>query len=223
MTSTHSPSTLCRCAAWSANRSDGARQQVRDRARSARNRRGRCLHHSPPRRLVATSIRAVEATRDAASATDYFRLAKWSNSAGTLKPQEEEVSTTASRISEINLVILAVADPGPLDRVLRRQARLREAHRRPFGGDYRWVEVYPRRAHHRASRWPPAPGGRRVEAARDGDQPDAQTTSTPPTRAAVSWRRRRRRGVADGRPVPPMFWFRDPDGHSLMVVQAPAA
>ena len=26
-----------------------------------------------------------------------------------------------------------------------------------------------------------------------------------------------------GDPVPPMFWFRDPDGNTLMVVQAPDA
>jgi catechol 2,3-dioxygenase-like lactoylglutathione lyase family enzyme len=56
----------------------------------------------------------------------------------------------------------------------------------PFGGGYRWVEVYPPQGTTGIALAPPRPGS---EVSRMGG------------------------------PVPPMFWLRDPTGHSLMVVE----
>jgi catechol 2,3-dioxygenase-like lactoylglutathione lyase family enzyme len=160
----------------------------------------------------------VDATRDAASATDYFRLVKRSNSAGTLKPEEEQVSTTQSRISEINLVILAVSD---VDRAIEFYTDKLGFEKRvdvPFGGEYRWVEVAPAGAPTGIALAPPRPGDS-VEPRETGIS--LRTDDIDATHAHL-----RSAGVdvdaevsRMGGPVPPMFWFRDADGYSLMVVE----
>ena len=89
----------------------------------------------------------------------------------------------------------------------------------PVGGRYRWVEVYlPEGSTGIALAPPPAP---------DDDITPVQTgivvttDDIDATHAAFT-----ARGVdvdaevsRMGDPVPPMFWFRDPTGHSLMVVE----
>ena len=87
----------------------------------------------------------------------------------------------------------------------------------PFGGGYRWVEVYP----------PGGTTGIALAPPPDGTITPVQTgivlttDDIDSTHAAM-----KALGVdvdADvarmGDPVPPMFWFRDPTGHTLMVVE----
>jgi catechol 2,3-dioxygenase-like lactoylglutathione lyase family enzyme len=88
----------------------------------------------------------------------------------------------------------------------------------PFGGDYRWVEVYP----------PAGTTGIALAPPRPGDPTAVQTGITLGTDDIdASHAELRARGVdvdtevsRMGDPVPPMFWFRDPDGNTLLVVES---
>jgi catechol 2,3-dioxygenase-like lactoylglutathione lyase family enzyme len=88
----------------------------------------------------------------------------------------------------------------------------------PFGGGYRWVEVYPPDGTAGIALAPPRPGTA-VEPAETGIT--LTTSDVDATHEAL-----KSRGVdvdaevsRMGDPVPPMFWLRDPSGHSLMVVE----
>jgi catechol 2,3-dioxygenase-like lactoylglutathione lyase family enzyme len=88
----------------------------------------------------------------------------------------------------------------------------------PFGGDYRWVEVYPPDGTAGIALAPPRPGTA-VTPAETGIT--LTTSDIDATHQAL-----KSRGVdvdaevsRMGDPVPPMFWLRDPTGHSLMVVE----
>jgi catechol 2,3-dioxygenase-like lactoylglutathione lyase family enzyme len=87
----------------------------------------------------------------------------------------------------------------------------------PFGGDYRWVEVYPPEGTTGIALAPPPPG----EEATPTQTGIALTTDD----IDVAHAEMKSRGVdvdaevsRMGDPVPPMFWFRDPTGQTLMVV-----
>jgi catechol 2,3-dioxygenase-like lactoylglutathione lyase family enzyme len=90
----------------------------------------------------------------------------------------------------------------------------------PFGGGYRWIEVYPPEGSAGIALAPPRPGSEvtPVEtgitlASADVDATHAELkTRGIDVDAEVS---------RMGDPVPPMFWLRDPSGHSLMVVEQP--
>ena len=90
----------------------------------------------------------------------------------------------------------------------------------PFGGGYRWIEVYPPDGTAGIALAPPPPGTE-LKAMETGIT--LTTSDIDATHAAL-----KSRGVdvdaevaRMGDPVPPMFWFRDPSGHVLMVVQQP--
>jgi catechol 2,3-dioxygenase-like lactoylglutathione lyase family enzyme len=87
----------------------------------------------------------------------------------------------------------------------------------PFGDDYRWVEVYPPDGETGIALAPPRP-----------EDPTAVQTgislATDDIQATHSHMRSAGVDVDDevsrmGGPVPPLFWFRDPDGNTLMVVE----
>jgi catechol 2,3-dioxygenase-like lactoylglutathione lyase family enzyme len=87
----------------------------------------------------------------------------------------------------------------------------------PFGNGYRWVEVAPADAVTTIAIVPPPPGKPtgNVETGIglytddiDADHADLQALGVD-VDAEVS---------RMGDPVPPLFWFRDPDGNTLMVV-----
>jgi catechol 2,3-dioxygenase-like lactoylglutathione lyase family enzyme len=88
----------------------------------------------------------------------------------------------------------------------------------PFGDNYRWVEVYP----------PSGTTGIALAPPRPGDPTAVQTGITLDTDDIdASHAELRSRGVdvdtevsRMGDPVPPMFWFRDPDGNTLLVVES---
>lgn len=87
-----------------------------------------------------------------------------------------------------------------------------------FGGDYRWVEVYLPGSDTGIALAPPPPG-KGAEATETGitlttadiDATHAEFSALGADVDAEIMRM--------GDPVPPMFWFRDPSGHSLIVVE----
>jgi predicted enzyme related to lactoylglutathione lyase len=90
-----------------------------------------------------------------------------------------------------------------------------------MGSGYRWVEVYPPEGSTGIALAPPPPGSGEIVPTQTGitlntqdiDAAHAQFTSLAVDVDAEVSRM--------GDPVPPMFWFRDPTGHSLMVVEQP--
>jgi len=90
----------------------------------------------------------------------------------------------------------------------------------PFGGGYRWIEVYPPEGTTGIALAPPPPESGRVQPANTGIT--LTTNDIDATHAAM-----KELGVdvdaqvsRMGEPVPPMFWFRDPTGHTLLVVES---
>jgi catechol 2,3-dioxygenase-like lactoylglutathione lyase family enzyme len=127
------------------------------------------------------------------------------------------MTTTASRISQINLVMIPSPDQ---DRSIDFYVDKLGFEKRtdiPFGGSYRWVEVYP----------PSGTTGIALAPPRENDPVGIQTgISLTTDDIAATHAELKSTGVdvdADvsrmGDPVPPMFWFRDPDGNTLLVVQ----
>lgn len=127
------------------------------------------------------------------------------------------MSTTATGIEAISLVIVPTEDQ---DRSIEfyEQIGFQKRTDTPFGGGMRWVEVYPPSGTTGIALAPPRPG-QPVQAKEIGIS--LATSDVDATHAQL-----RSLGVdvdeeilRMGDPVPPMFWFRDPEGHSLMVVE----
>lgn len=126
-------------------------------------------------------------------------------------------NASATGISAISLVVVNVADQ---DRSIEFYERLGFEKRTdiPFGNGYRWVEVYPPSGTTGLAVVPPRPGSDVVggETGIVLTADDIDTTHRELLALGVD---------ADaevgrmGDPVPPMFWFRDPDGNSLLIVQ----
>ncbi len=126
------------------------------------------------------------------------------------------MSTTASRIGEINLVMIPSPDQ---DRSVEFYEGLGFEKRTDvaFGDRYRWVEVYP----------PGGTTGIALAPPRDGDPIGIQTGISLTTDDIDGTHAHLRSAGVDvdaevsrmGEPVPPMFWFRDPDGNTLLIVE----
>jgi catechol 2,3-dioxygenase-like lactoylglutathione lyase family enzyme len=126
------------------------------------------------------------------------------------------MTKTQTRIEAIGLVIIPATDQ---DRSIEFYVESLGFEKRtdlPFGGSYRWVEVYPPSGTTGIALAPPRPG-----------DPTAVQTGITLTTADIdaTHAELRLRGVdvdaevsRMGDPVPPMFWFRDPDGNSLLIV-----
>ena len=126
------------------------------------------------------------------------------------------MSTTATRIGTISLVCLPTAD---VDRSIEFYESLGFEKRTDvaFGGQYRWVEVYPPGGTTGIALAPPRP--------QDPTSMETGITLTTDDIDATHAELRSLKVDVDaevsrmGDPVPPMFWFRDPDGNSLMIVE----
>src|SRR3954464_11628350 len=129
------------------------------------------------------------------------------------------MTTTTSRISTINLVMVPSTDQ---DRAIEFYVDTLGFEKRtdiPFGGDYRWVEVYP----------PSGPTGIALAPPREGDPTGVQTGISLASDDVDATHAQLKSAGVDvdaevsrmGDPVPPMFWFRDPDGNTLLVVEQP--
>jgi catechol 2,3-dioxygenase-like lactoylglutathione lyase family enzyme len=136
---------------------------------------------------------------------------------------------TSSRISQVQLVVIPVSDQ-------ERSVAFYEAlgfERRndiPWGDGYRWVEVYPPDSRTGLALVPPGPGettGVRTGIILNTDDIDAAHLELQSLGVDVDGEIARVGAPAQIRigpvetagPVPPMFYFRDPDGNSLLIVQ----
>ncbi len=126
-------------------------------------------------------------------------------------------STTATGLRQICLICVSTPDQ---DGTIAFYERLGFEKRTDvaFGDKYRWVEVYPPEGSTGIALAPPRPG-EDVEPAQTGitlttDDIDATHAEFKAREVDVDAEVSRMGG-----PVPPMFWFRDPSGHTLMVVE----
>jgi catechol 2,3-dioxygenase-like lactoylglutathione lyase family enzyme len=137
---------------------------------------------------------------------------------GVTQPQEAVVSTTTSTINKVGVVVIPVSDQ---DRALAFYVDTLGFEKRadvPFGNGYRWVEVAPAGGDARIAIVPP-PEGKPT-----GNMETGIGLETPDIDAVLAALKARGADVDDevsrmGDPVPPLFWFRDPDGNTLMVVE----
>jgi catechol 2,3-dioxygenase-like lactoylglutathione lyase family enzyme len=128
------------------------------------------------------------------------------------------MSTTATGIRQISLVCIATPEQ---DRAVEFYESIGFEKRTdtPFGGGYRWIEVYPPEGTTGIALAPPPPDQEKVEPQFTGitlttDDIDTTYAAMKAAGADVDAEVSRM-----GDPIPPMFWFRDPAGHSLMVVE----
>ncbi len=130
------------------------------------------------------------------------------------------MSTTSTRVRTIGLVIIPVADQ---DGAIAFYESIGFEKRTdvPFGGGYRWVEVYAPEGNTGIALAPPPPGtdagNRETGIALNCDDIEAVHSDMKSKGVDVDAEVSRM-----GDPVPPMFWLRDPEGNSLMVVEARA-
>jgi catechol 2,3-dioxygenase-like lactoylglutathione lyase family enzyme len=129
------------------------------------------------------------------------------------------MSTTKTGIAKIGTVVIPVSDQ---DRAIEFYVEKLGFEKRgdvPFGEGYRWVEVAPAGADTTIAIVPPPPGkptgnvetgiGLNTDDI-DGLHADLKARGVD-VDAEVS---------RMGDPVPPLFWLRDPDGNTLMVVES---
>jgi len=127
------------------------------------------------------------------------------------------MSTTATQLKSISLVCLPTVDQdGAIE--FYESIGFEKRTDTPFGGGYRWVEVYPPEGTTGIALAPPPPGTQ-LEPVNTGitlttDDIDATHREMKARDVDVDAEVSRM-----GDPVPPMFWFRDPSGHTLMVVE----
>jgi catechol 2,3-dioxygenase-like lactoylglutathione lyase family enzyme len=128
------------------------------------------------------------------------------------------MSTATGQVSTISLVIIPSTDQDKAIEFYVGSLGFEKRTDVPFGNDYRWVEVYPPQGNTGIALAPPRP-----------QDPTAVQTGITLTTDDIdaTYANFKSRGVdvddevsRMGDPVPPMFWFRDPDGNTLMVVQS---
>jgi catechol 2,3-dioxygenase-like lactoylglutathione lyase family enzyme len=128
------------------------------------------------------------------------------------------MTSTTTKIRGINLVCVPTVEQ---DRAIEFYDGLGFEKRTDiaFGGNYRWVEVYPPEGTTGIALAPPPPEQGEVTPTHTGIT--LTTDDIDATHAAL-----KAQGVdvdeqvsRMGEPVPPLFWFRDPTGHTLMVVE----
>ena len=138
---------------------------------------------------------------------------------------------TKSQITRLQLVMVPASDRSwslAFYEALGFETRLDA----PWADGHRWIEVYPPGSAAGLVLVPPAPGvvgGAHLGVilnTRDIDAAHAELTALgvdvdPEIARQGSPTRIRLGDVEQAGPVPPMFWFRDPDGTALLVVEAP--
>jgi catechol 2,3-dioxygenase-like lactoylglutathione lyase family enzyme len=129
-----------------------------------------------------------------------------------------DMSTTANRLKSMCLVCVPTPDQ---DRAVTFYESLGFEKRTdtPFGGGYRWIEVYLAGDTTGIALAPPPPGAGEVTPTVTGitlNTDDIEATHAEMKAQGVEVDPEVSRM---GDPIPPMFWFRDPTGHTLMVVE----
>jgi catechol 2,3-dioxygenase-like lactoylglutathione lyase family enzyme len=123
-----------------------------------------------------------------------------------------------TRISRLSTVVVPVSDQERAIAFYTEKLGFEKRTDTPFGDGYRWVEVAPQGADATIAIVPPPPGkpNGNVETgiALETNDIDADYAQMKADGVDVDAEVSR-----FGGPVPPMFWFRDPDGNSLLVVE----
>ena len=125
-------------------------------------------------------------------------------------------TATASKVAN---VIIPVDDQDRLLEFYSETLGLEKRADVPFGDGNRWIEVAPAGAETPIALCPPGPnakaGGKDTGITLETDDIDAYHAQLKARGVDVDTDISRMGG-----PVPPLFWFRDPEGNSLMVVEA---
>jgi catechol 2,3-dioxygenase-like lactoylglutathione lyase family enzyme len=129
------------------------------------------------------------------------------------------VSKPATHINKVGTVAVPVSDQ---ERAIEFYVDTLGFEKRtdvPFGNGYRWVEVAPAQSATTIAIVPPPPGKP------TGNVETGIALYTDDVDAAHADLKARGVDVDPevgrmGDPVPPMFWFRDPDGNTLMIVES---
>lgn len=129
------------------------------------------------------------------------------------------MSTTRTHIDTINTVVVPVSDQERAVAFYVDTLGFEQRTDIPFGNGYRWVEVAPAPEATTTIAIVPPPPGKPTGSVETGI--GLQTDDIDADHADL-----KARGVdvdpevsRMGDPVPPLFWFRDLDGNTLMVVQ----
>jgi catechol 2,3-dioxygenase-like lactoylglutathione lyase family enzyme len=138
---------------------------------------------------------------------------------GVNPSKEDVVPSTTTRFSKIGTVVIPVADQ---DREIEFYVETLGFELRadvPFGDKYRWVEVAPAGAATTIALAPPPPdspaaGGRQTGVTLHTDDIDSVHADLKARGVDVDDEVSRM-----GDPVPPLLWFRDPEGNVLMIVE----
>jgi predicted enzyme related to lactoylglutathione lyase len=128
-------------------------------------------------------------------------------------------AATGTAVEKVGTVIVTVNDQDAAIDFYTQKLGFEKRSDVAMGEGYRWVEVAPAGADTTIAVVPPRPGDP-AGGAQTGIA--LSTTDVDADHAAL-----RERGVdvdeeisRMGGPVPPMFWFRDPAGNSLLIVQS---
>jgi catechol 2,3-dioxygenase-like lactoylglutathione lyase family enzyme len=128
------------------------------------------------------------------------------------------VSSTKTRVNKVATVIIPIADQDSAIEFYTEKLGLEKRVDTPFGDKYRWVEVGPAGQETTIALAPPPPGGS------TGNRETGISLQTDDIEAYHAELKANGVDVDDevsrmGDPVPPMFWLRDPEGNTLLVVQ----
>jgi catechol 2,3-dioxygenase-like lactoylglutathione lyase family enzyme len=128
------------------------------------------------------------------------------------------VSTTTTRVTRLGTVIIPIADQDRAIEFYVEKLGLEKRADVPFGNGYRWVEVAPAGADTTIALAPPPEGppseGRETGISLQTHDVDGYHAELKAAGVDVDAEVSRM-----GDPVPPMFWFRDPEGNSLLVTE----
>jgi catechol 2,3-dioxygenase-like lactoylglutathione lyase family enzyme len=132
------------------------------------------------------------------------------------------MTTTSTRVTKIGTVCIAVSDQDAMIDFYVDKLGFEKRVDVPFGGKYRWVEVGLEGADTTIALAPPPPDGSQKPGGRETgiclNTADIDATHAELQSAGVDVDAEISRM---GDPVPPMFWFRDPDNNTLLVVEVP--
>ncbi len=133
--------------------------------------------------------------------------------------EEAQMSTTTNTtVTQVANVIIAVSDQDAMLAFYTEKLGLEQRADIPFGNGDRWIEVAPAGGETPIALCPPGPGNAA------GSKDTGITLRTDDIEAYRAQLEERGVDVDPevsrmGDPVPPLCWFRDPEGNSLMLVE----
>jgi catechol 2,3-dioxygenase-like lactoylglutathione lyase family enzyme len=127
------------------------------------------------------------------------------------------MTSVKTHVNKINTVVIPVSDQDAMIDFYVDKLGFEKRTDIPFGDKYRWVEVGPGDAETTIALAPPpegrATGNRETGIGLQTDDIDAYHAALKDGGVDVDPEISRM-----GDPVPPLFWLRDPEGNSLMVI-----